>query len=78
MAALHEHTGAIAKTRMLRSGRAAALSQATGNRQIPIARSAAPSPRGFLHWGLSDAGTGDSSIVAMGRHPKLFTSTEVG
>jgi hypothetical protein len=33
--------------------------------------------RGFLPWRLSDDGPGASRIVAMGRDPKPFTTTDV-
>ena len=36
-----------------------------------------PISRAFLHCRLSDDGPGASRIVAMGRHPKPFTNSEV-
>jgi hypothetical protein len=49
--------------------------------QIPIAERAAPSAhftRGFVPWRLSDDGPGASRTVSMGRHPKPYTTADIG
>ena len=55
------------------------IERSTRGAQIPIALMAPsrPTDRGFLPWRVSDDGPGASRVVAMGRHPKPFTRTDM-
>src|SRR6266568_955866 len=50
------------------------------SRQIPIACDAPsrPTSRGFLPWRFADAGPEVRGTVIMGRHPKTFTTGDMG